>query len=135
MLMVFQRGTSLVPNSTVSITNRTEGRGGHIKVFWAANSFNMSFWIVPPSLFLGIPLFSAMAMYMAQITEAGGLMVMEVVIRSMGKPSKRISISFRVSMATPHFPHSPLAMGESRVVTHQGGHIKGGGKSGLTLLH
>ena len=40
-------------------------------------------------------------------------MVMEVVIWSMGKPAKRSSMSLRVSMATPHLPHSPRALGES----------------------
>ena len=54
-----------------------------------------------------------MAMYMAQMTGAGGLMVMEVVIFSMGSPSKRSSMSSSVSIATPHLPHSPLARGES----------------------
>ncbi len=69
--------------------------------------------MVPPITFLSIPLFSAIATYIAQSTGAGGLMVMDVVILSMGSPSNRSSISFKVSIATPHFPHSPLALGES----------------------
>lgn len=69
--------------------------------------------MVPPRTFRSIPRFSAMAMYMAQTMAAGGLMVMEVVIWSMGSPANRSSMSFNVSMATPHLPHSPLALGES----------------------
>src|SRR4030042_5684819 len=102
MLMVFHRGTSLVPNSTVSVMSRSEGLGGHMKVFWAMNSLSMSFWIVPPMTFRSMTRFSATAMYMPQMTGAGGLMVMEVVIRSMGSPAKRSSISARDSFQTPH---------------------------------
>ncbi len=63
----------------VSVTSRMEGSGGKMYSFWAMYSFRMSFWRVPPRLFRGIPLFSAAAMYMAQMTEAGPLMVIEVV--------------------------------------------------------
>src|SRR3990170_594054 len=113
MLIVFQRGTSLVQYSMVSTMIRREGFGGSMKVFWAMNSFSISFWIVPPISFLLIPCFSATTMYMASRIEAGGLIVMEVVTLSRGIPSNRISISFNVSIATPHFPISPLDMGES----------------------
>jgi len=113
MLMVFHRGTYFVPNSTVSLISFTEGSGGHIKVFWAMNSFNMSFWIVPPIFVRGIPFSSAAAQYIAHRAVAGGLIVMDVVTRSMGIPSTNCMKSSRVSMATPHFPHSPLALGES----------------------
>ena len=40
-------------------------------------------------------------------------MVMEVVTLSSGIPSVKASKSLKVSIATPHFPHSPLALGES----------------------
>jgi len=44
---------------------------------------------------------------------AGVLMLKEEVIRSRGRPSYRISISLRVSMATPPSPLRLLAMGSS----------------------
>jgi hypothetical protein len=47
--------------------------------FWAMYSFRMSFWSVPPSRARGTPRRSATAMYMASITAAGELMVIEVV--------------------------------------------------------
>ena len=84
-----------------------------MSVFWAMNSFRQSFWIVPPSFFRSKPSFSALAMYMAQMTEAGGLMVMDAVTSSRWMPRKRRCMSSTVSMATPHLPHSPRARGES----------------------
>ena len=113
MLIVFHLGTCFVPNSTVSLISRTEGSGGHMKVFWAMNSFSMSFWIVPPIWVRGTPLCSAAAQYIAQRAVAGGLIVMEVVTWSIGIPSMRVRKSSRVSMATPQRPHSPRALGES----------------------
>ena len=113
MLIGFHLGTSLVPNSMVSIISPMDGLGGHINVFCAMNSLSISFCIVPPIVDLLIPLFSAMAIYIAQRTGAGGFTVMEVVILSMGRPSNSISISLNVSMATPHLPLSPLDLGES----------------------
>src|SRR4030043_1289649 len=112
MLMVFQRGTSLIQYSMVSTMIRMDGFGGSMNVFWAMNSFSISFWMVHPISFLLTPCFSATTMYIASKIEAGGLIVIEVVTLSNGIPSKRISISFRVSMATPHFPISPLHIGE-----------------------
>ncbi len=50
---------------------------------------------------------------MAQRAVAGGLIVMDVVIFAMGIPLVSTRKSSRVSMATPHFPHSPRAFGES----------------------
>ena len=84
-----------------------------MKVFWAMNSLSISFWIVPPISFLLTPCFSATAIYIARRIAAGGFMVMDVVTRSRGIPSKRISMSFRVSMATPHWPTSPRDLGLS----------------------
>src|SRR3989338_3233980 len=46
-------------------------------------------------------LFFATAIYIARITAAGPLEVIEIVILSIGIPSKRFSMSRRVSMATP----------------------------------
>ena len=113
MLIVFQFGTCFVPNSTVSLISRTDGSGGHMKVFWAMNSLSMSFWIVPPIWARDTPLLSAAAQYIAQRAVAGGLIVMEVVTRSIGIPSIRVRKSSRVSIATPQRPHSPRAFGES----------------------
>jgi hypothetical protein len=69
--------------------------------------------MVPATLVSGMPFKSATAQYIAQMTVAGGLMVMEVVTLSMGIPSRRTKKSSKESTATPHFPHSPRAFGES----------------------
>ena len=50
MLIVFQRGSSRVPHSTVSVTSLSEGAGGKMYSFWAMNSLRMSFWSVPGQL-------------------------------------------------------------------------------------
>jgi hypothetical protein len=76
-------------------------------------SLRISFWMVPPSSSIGAPCFSAAAMYMAQMMAAGLLIVMLVVTSSSGMPSNRISISFKLEMATPHLPNSPAASGAS----------------------
>ncbi len=60
-----------------------------------------------------MPRFSAMAMYMAQRTAAGPLIVMDVEILSTGMPSKRISMSSREETATPQVPNSPAAAASS----------------------
>ena len=100
-------------NSTVSVTSRIEGRGGKTNSFCAMYSLRMSFWSVPPSLARSIPRFSAAAMYMAQISGAGELIVIEVVIRSSGSWSSRISMSASEETATPHLPNSPAASSSS----------------------
>jgi len=113
MLIVFQRGTNFVPNSTVSLISFTDGSGGHMNVFWAMNSLSMSFWIVPLICESSTPWRSAAAQYIAQRTEAGGLIVMDVLTFPIGIPLMRTRKSSRVSMATPHLPTSPRAFGES----------------------
>jgi len=52
-------------------------------------------------------------MYKAMRMQAVALMVMDVLTRSRGMPSKRASMSRRLSMATPTRPTSPSAMGLS----------------------
>ena len=52
-------------------------------------------------------------MYIAQITDAGPLMVIEVVTRSSGMPSSRVSMSTSEETATPHLPNSPSAHSSS----------------------
>ena len=79
--------------------------------FWAMNSFNMSFWVVPRSWPGRTPCFSAAAMYMAQMMAAGELIVMLVETLSRGMPSSRISMSLSDETATPHVPNSPNASG------------------------
>jgi hypothetical protein len=44
---------------------------------------------------------------------AGPLMVMDVEISPGSMPSSRISMSRRLSIATPHLPTSPCALGWS----------------------
>src|SRR5512140_2272808 len=97
----------------MSVMIRIDGSGGKIHECWAMYSLRMSFCIVPPTLWKGTPCFSATARYMAKTIAAGPLIVIEVVTLSSGIPSKRISMSFSESMATPHIPTSPLARGES----------------------
>src|SRR4030065_1480330 len=98
--MVFQRGTSLIQYSMVSTIILSDGLGGSMKVFWAMNSFSISFWMVPPISFLLTPCFSATPMYIASKIEAGGVMVMEGVNLSRGIPSKNISIYFKILRRT-----------------------------------
>ncbi len=110
---MFQRGISRVPNSIVSVTRRSDGSGGKRNSFWATNSLRMSFWSVPSRAARGTPRFSAAAMYIAQIGAAGELIVIDVLIRSSGRPSSRTSMSARLLTATPHVPNSPSASGSS----------------------
>src|SRR6266853_1380698 len=70
--------------------------------FCAMYSLRMSFWSVPDIVFQSPPCFSATARYIAQMTAAGELMVIEVVTLARGILSKRTSISASELMATPH---------------------------------
>ena len=110
---MFQRGSSRVPNSIVSVTRRIDGAGGKRNSFWATNSLRMSFWIVPSRAARGTPCFSAATMYIAQIGAAGELIVIEVLTRSSGRPSRSASMSASELTATPHVPNSPSASGSS----------------------
>src|SRR2546425_12116551 len=111
--IVFHWGTRFVPNSNVSTTSRIEGSGGKIHSFCAWYSFRMSFWIVPRRRAHGIPRFSAFARYIAQITEAGELIVIDVDTAPISIPPNRISMSRRDGTATPQVPNSPFASGSS----------------------
>src|SRR4051812_12260794 len=73
----------------------------------------MSFWIVPPNRFRGMPVRSAMATYMANTTAAGPLIVIDVVTFPRSIASNRSAMSANVSMATPARPTSPNAIGSS----------------------
>ncbi len=95
------------------MTSRTEGRGGKTYSFCAWYSFKMSFCIVPLRAERATPVRSATWTYMARIGAAGELMVMDVETPPRSMPEKRVSMSSRVSMATPARPTSPLASGSS----------------------
>ncbi len=79
----------------------------------AMYSLRISFWIVPERASMETPRFSPTHMYIARRTLAGASIVIEVETLSSGIWSKRISMSLRLSIATPTFPHSPWAMGSS----------------------
>src|SRR5437763_14044340 len=106
MLIVFQRGIWRVPNSMVSVTKRMDGSGGKRNSFCALYSLRISFCSVPPSLAIGKPRFAALTIYIAQMTEAGLLIVIEVVIVSSRQPAKSISMSEREQRATTHVTNS-----------------------------
>ena len=73
----------------------------------------MSFWSVPSRTARGTRWVSATAMYIANSTAAGELIVIEVETLSSGIPSNKLSMSSTVSMATPSRPTSPIASGSS----------------------
>src|SRR5437016_1556881 len=75
----------------------------------AMYSFRMSFWTVPRSTARGMPRASAVAMYRARRIAAVALIVMLVLTRSRGRPSRRIRMSSIVGIATPTRPTSPRA--------------------------
>src|SRR3984893_389148 len=106
-----KRGTCCVEYSITSVTKRMEGRGGNMNSFCAMYSLRMSFCRVPERLFQGMPCFSATARYMAQMTAAGELMVIETVTPPSGMLPNRISMSSSEEMDTPHLPTSPSAVG------------------------
>ena len=109
--MVFQRGACAAAKANWSVISRIDGRGGKMYSFWAMYSLRMSFCSVPlMSRAMSTPWASATARYMAKRIGAVELMVMEVVTSSSGMPSKRTSMSARLSTATPHLPTSPRDM-------------------------
>ncbi len=65
--------------------------------------------MVPLIWFFATPFFSATAIYIASRIEAGAFIVIEVETLSRGILSNKISISARVSIATPTLPTSPSA--------------------------
>src|SRR5579862_5638479 len=81
--------------------------------FCAMYSFKISFCNVPEIFFQSAPCFSATARYIAQITEAGELIVIEVVTSASGILSNSVSMSASELIATPHFPTSPSDKGWS----------------------
>ena len=64
----------------MSVISRIDWRGGKMYSFCAMNSFRMSFWIVPDSVFQSAPCCSATTRYIAKIIGAGELIVIDVVI-------------------------------------------------------
>src|SRR2546422_1382687 len=73
----------------------------------------MSFWMLPRSFDGAIPRSSAATRYIAQITEAGLLIVIDVLTSPTSIPRKRRRMSSRDDTATPHVPNSPFASGSS----------------------
>src|SRR5258708_16454417 len=89
---------------------RRGGGGGKMYFFCAMYSLRMSLCSVPDMRDQSTPCFSPTARYIAQITGAGELMVIETVTSPRGMPRKRISISSTDEMETPHLPTSPSAL-------------------------
>ena len=110
---MFQRGTFFAQNSNWSVISFIDGRGGKMYSFWAMYSLRMSFCRVPEIFFQSAPCFSATTRYMARAIGAVELIVIDVVTFSRSMPSKRVSMSARVSTATPHLPTSPFDMWSS----------------------
>ena len=73
----------------------------------------MSFWIVPRNEERGAPWASAAARYIAQIADAGLLIVIDVLTARRSIPAKRIFMSSSDETATPQVPNSPFASGAS----------------------
>ncbi len=76
-------------------------------------SLSTSFWIVPVSAPGATPASSPTAWYMSRSTAAGALIVIDVETRSSGIPPSSVRMSASESMATPTFPTSARATGES----------------------
>src|SRR5437660_5731041 len=100
--MGLKRGTRCVQYSMTSVTSRIDARDGNMYSFCAMYSFRMSFCSVPDMRDQSTPCFSPTARYIAQITGAGELMVIETVTSPRGMRPKRISISSSDEMETPH---------------------------------
>ena len=101
--------------------------------FCAMYSFRMSFCSVPESVFQSAPCFSATARYMAQITAAGELMVIEVVtLAERNLVEERFHVGERTDR---HAAFADFAFGERvvGVVAHQRGQIESHRKAGLPL--
>src|ERR1700684_3046994 len=101
-----KRGTCCAANSMESVTSRMEGRGGEMYFFCAMYSFRMSFCSVPEIFCHETPCCSATARYIAQMMDAGELMVIETVTAPSGMSANNASISARDEIATPHLPTS-----------------------------
>ena len=117
----------------MSVTIRTAGCGGQIHSFCAMNSLSMSFWIVPPTRSQGTPWRSALTRYIASRIDAeqlighrGGDLVDRDAIEQAGHIVNR---GDRDAFAA-HLAFGPFVVG---VVTHQGGHVEGGGQPVLSL--
>ena len=79
----------------------------------ATYSLSTSFWTVPRSSVRATPCASPIATYIASRTDAGALIVIDVLIWSSGISSNTVSKSARESIATPTCPTSSRASGSS----------------------
>src|SRR5579875_1845098 len=84
----------------------------------------MSFCTVPPRRVHGVPRRRATTRIIPSKIAAGALIVIEIVTRSRGIPSSSSSMSGTASIATPTFPTSPRARGESESRPSWGGRSK-----------
>ncbi len=105
--MVLKRGAASADHSKMSAMILSAGSGGKIHACWAWYSLRMSFWIVPRTRSSGTPWFSAVTRRKAYSMSAGPLIVIDTETLSSGMPSKSVSMSARLEIATPHFPTSP----------------------------
>ena len=111
--MVFHRGMRAVQWTSMSRMMRRWERRPQIHSFWAMNSLNMSFWIVPCRRAGSMPRSSASASYIASSTTAGALMVIEVLTWSSGMSANSRRMSSRLATDTPSRPTSPCDSGWS----------------------
>ena len=79
-----------------------------------------------------MPRFSAAAMYIAQMTAAGELIVIEVVISPSGRPSSRISMSAQGGDADAALAELAQRLRGVGVVAVERGHVEGDGEAGCS---
>ena len=128
--MVFHFGTCCAQNAKMSVMIRIDGRGGKMYSFCAMNSFRMSFWIVPESVFQSAPCFSATTRYIAKIIAAGELIVIDVVMSAEADPvEQRLHVGQRrhVDAALAGFAERQLVVG---IAAHQRRQIEGDAQAG-----
>src|SRR3990170_4836818 len=113
MLIALKRGSSRAQYAIRSAARRSDGFGGYMYVPRATYSLSTSFCAVPAIRSCGTPCFCPTTAYMATSTAAGALIVIDVLTWSRGIPSNIVSMSCRVSIATPTLPTSPCDIGSS----------------------
>ena len=101
--------------------------------FCAMYSFKMSFCSVPETRDQSTPCFSATARYMAQITGAGELMVIETVTSPSGISSEQDLHVLERADGDAALAHFAFGRGMIGVVTHQRRQIEGHREPGLAL--
>jgi hypothetical protein len=111
-----------------SVTRRTLGRGGKTNSFWAWYSFKMSFWMVPDKAARSTPVLSATPTYMAMITAAGELIVMDVLTPpQVDAREQRLHVVLGVD-GHPGPAHLALGQRVVGVAPEQRRHVEGRGQ-------